>query len=345
MIPADRARAVLSIAARLSDRSDPLGVEARAAVRAVGALSPEGVELALGSHIERAEDADLDAVVASVAAAARAWVVLSANVCVAPIRAVALALAAAEDVVVKPSRRDPAIARLLVRELARAGLRVTEATAIAPTRGDTVHAYGADATLASIASTLPEGVAFVGHGTGFGVAAIALDDDVPRACAALADDVVVFDQAGCLSPRVCFVEGDAARGDAIAAALSSALDRRAAEIPRGPLDDADRRALATYESTMLAIGEIRRGADHVLGVDVEASSLLVGPPLRVVSVVSYASVATAVDALAPVGKLVTALGGRASPFVDALAAVVPSARRSALGWMQRPPFDGPVDRR
>lgn len=343
--PRDRVRAVLAIAARIASPNDPLGLEARAALVALGALSAEGVALALARHVETEERTDLDAVIASVTRAPRAWVVASANVCVAAVRAIALALAASPEVRVKPSRRDPVVARILVRELARAGLSVAEVDRIAPSAGDVVHAYGSDETLASIAAGLSPDVRFEGHGTGFGVAAISILDDVDASARALADDVVVFDQAGCLSPRVCVVEGDAARGTAFADALSSALDRRAAEIPRGPLDDGDRRALAAYESTMLSIGEVRGGAEHVVGVDVEASTLLVGPALRVVTVAPFGSVAAALAVLAPVAGRVTALGGAPSPFVDAVAEALPRARRSALGEMQRPSFDGPVDRR
>ncbi|MFO0615221.1 MAG: acyl-CoA reductase [Polyangiaceae bacterium] len=345
MTRAARVLAALEIAARISDRADPLGREAREGLEALGVLSKEGVELALSTHVERAEDTDLAAVLASVGEARRAWVVASANVCVAPIRAIALGLAAADEVIVKPSRRDPVIARLLVRELDLRGLSVREATALEAEPGDVVHAYGSDETIATIARSLAPGVAFVGHGTGLGLAVVAADDDVHAATAALAADVVAFDQAGCLSPRVCVVEGDAARGDAVAAALSDALSRSGREVPRGPSTEGDRLALLEYERTMLAIGAIHRGEHHLVGVDAAAPRILVGPPLRVVTVVAYPTAADALGALAPLSRLLTAIGAGAGAFAAALRRAIPGARPSALGAMQRPPFDGPVDRR
>lgn len=345
-----RVRAVLDIAARVSDRDDPLGREAREGLERLGELSKEGVELALSRHVERADEADLPALLASVAhpsgAARRCWVVASANVCVAPVRAIALGLAASAEVIVKPSRRDPVLARLLVRELARAGLAVAEVERIAAVDGEVVHAYGADETLRVIAAALAPGVRFMGHGTGFGVAAVGSTDDLVDAAARLADDVIVFDQAGCLSPRMCFVEGDARRAEAFAHTLSEALDRGGAAVPRGPLGSADAAALKGYERTLEALGgALVRGPQHLVGMEEEPAKVWPGPGLRTVHIVQHRNVACAAASVATVAPFITAIGGAEGTLVAALRRSAPRARASELGAMQRPPLDGPVDRR
>ena len=53
-----------------------------------------------------------------------------------------------------------------------------------------------------------------------------------------------------------------------------------------------------------------------------------------------------VPLLAPMASSIAALGIAVSPDLEArLREMLPGARTSALGFMQRPPFDGPVDRR
>ncbi len=98
-----RIRTLLAIAARVADPEDPLGREARAALLETAGLSREGLELALRHHLETAASAaELDALVAGASTAPRCHVVLSASVCVAPLRALALALACSETIRLKP---------------------------------------------------------------------------------------------------------------------------------------------------------------------------------------------------------------------------------------------------
>src|SRR5690242_6220298 len=80
-------------------------------------LSAAGVELAFTRHLELdPTDEELRALVERAGDAPAVAVILSANVFIGALRAVALARAASEDVVVRPSRRDPAFARALVAE-------------------------------------------------------------------------------------------------------------------------------------------------------------------------------------------------------------------------------------
>jgi hypothetical protein len=339
-----RVRRVVALGRRIADSADPLGLEARRDLGATSGLSPEGVALALAEHLEVAiTDADLAALLAAVAVAPRCHVVLAANVGTAALRAIALGLAASPSLTVRPSRRDPGLAPILAREL---GLTLSDVLAAAP--GDALHVYGSDATIAAIRGAAAPGVIVHGHGTGLGIAVVGADADLAAAAQALAADVIPFDQRGCLSPRFALIEdraGHADRAAAFAAALDAALRALGARVPRGPLDDATRSAIALYGAAIDAVGERFAGPQHLVGLDPAPRTLPLPPAARVVHVVP-ATAATAATLLAPFARFVTTVGAAGSgALLAAVHALAPAARPAALGRMQRPPLDGPVDRR
>ncbi len=294
-------------------------------------LSLENVQLGLARHLERATDADVDALVESVAPAAHVHVILSSSVFVAPLRAIALALAASDRVTVKPSRREPVFAEALVRELGDSCVTLGDVDVDA---GE-IHVYGLDATIATVRSHAKSGVIVRGHGTGMGAALVT--GDFERSAAALADDVVVFDQRGCLSPRVAFVVGDAI---AFGKRLFDALESRAASIPRGKLDHDELEDLARWASTVEFAGTLHRGASCAVGV---MSTTAYPPSGRHVLVRPIVSASDLLTALGDDARFVVALGSNDPELARTVAPA--HARVSALGEMQRPPLDGPVDRR
>jgi hypothetical protein len=129
------------------------------------------------------------------------------------------------------------------------------------------------------------------------------------------------------------VAGDAR---AFASLLHQAL--AASAIPRGALDDEARAALVRHRALMHTIGELFEGPHHAVAYDPSPGVLALPPPHRATLVVA----ASAVTSVTP--SLVAAIGGD-GPVAEHLAARCPDARRSPLGRMQKPPLDGPVDRR
>ncbi|WP_438045000.1 acyl-CoA reductase [Sorangium sp. So ce128] len=361
-----RVERAVAAAARIADARDPLGEEARQRLPSTSGLSPEGVELALDRHLEVApSDGELDALVASSGRARRCHVVLAANVCTAPLRAIAVATATAPEVFVRPSRRDPVVAELLVRALQadggfrRAGgaialvadITLGDAGAAAGERapGDLPHAelhvYGSDQTVATLRAQAGPGVLVRGHGAGLGLAVVGLDANLVEAARDIAADVVPFDQRGCLSPRFALVEGPAERAEALARGLHEALEEAGARVPRGPLDGAARAEVTMYRATLDAVGSFWEGRGHGVGLDPAPRSLLLPPAARVVHVAA-SSAEAAPALLAPIHGAITAIGaGGGGMLARAAAAAAPRARLSALGRMQRPPLDGPVDLR
>ncbi len=310
-------------------------------------LSTEGVELALERHVElEATDEELARLVTCAGDVSHVAVVLSANVFVGALRAIVLARAASDEVVVRPSRRDPAFARALVsaaNTLGDAHLRIDEALDVAVVEAGEIHVYGRDETIADVRAKARGGVCVLGHGSGMGVALVSAAADLSRAARALADDVVVFDQRGCLSPRIALVIGDEARARALGDALHAELERLGATIPRGDFPADERGASGRYVATMTYACRVLVGSQHAIGIAPPGTPLVLPPPYRHVHIAACASLVDAEKLLAPLANAVVSVG---SDDVEAARAMgLPWARLSALGRMQRPPLDGPVDGR
>ncbi len=345
--PVDRVRYVLEVARRLADPTDALGVEARRDLDRTSGLSPEGVELALTTALETsAAESDLESLVAWAESAPRCHVVMSSNVCTAAVRAVALAVAASDVVFVKASRRDPGLARLLARALDPRAGEIALVDRLQAREGDHVHAYGSDVTLETLKHHLGHAVRLRAHGTGFGVAFVGPGADLEQAARGLARDVVLFDQAGCLSPRAAFVVG-AQRARTFAAALDVELTRLGRDVPLGPGARAALPEVALYAEAMRALGPVLAKDDHTVTLDDAPSAWVLAPACRVVPVLALESPGDALALLGEQARFVTNVGV-ADPSDDALRRVAvrfPGARLSSLGAMQSPPLDGPVDRR
>lgn len=329
-------------ARRIADGADALGRRARDALVPSAGLSREGVETALRECLETSpSDAEVRALVGSVTPARAAHVVLSSAVFVAAHRAIALGLAASPRVFVKPSRREPLMARSLADAAPELFTLVEE---IRPEASDVVFAYGSDETLTSIAAGLPHDVRFEGHGTGFGVAAVEGAMAPSSVAAALAHDAVLFDQRGCLSPRVVLVEGTLEEARAFAAALAGALEEEERRIPRGALSATEVAEIVRYRDTMRYAGDVYgSGAAGWVGLGPRESAPVVAPVGRNLHV---AVTANAAALLSPLSRWVTTIGVSGSgSFSDRVFAAAPRARRSEVGRMQRPAFDGPVDGR
>ncbi|AKT35996.1 acyl-CoA reductase [Chondromyces crocatus] len=346
-----RVKRVVAAGRRIASPLDRLGQEARQRLPLISGLSSAGIELALTEHLETSvSEDDLRALLASTSSASRCQLVLSANVCTAALRAIAVATATSPDVLARPSRRDPVVAELIVRALQddpefRGTVKLVESADLPGRSGDELHIYGADATIAQLRSQVGPGVVVRGHGTGMGVVVVGASEDRVGAARAIATDVVPFDQRGCLSPRVVLVEGAVEEARELAVALHEALVCAGRSVPRGALDDAVRAELARHRAILQTLGSWWEGAEHAVGLDPSPRALLLPPAARIVHVVPVTR-----DILDPLldpwCNVITALGeqGR-SQLVEAVRRRLPHARRSALGRMQRPPLDGPVDLR
>lgn len=314
--------ALLRTASAWRDPHDPRGAALRRRLRETSLLSERGIELALTRYLEtdlsRGERARLRARAAHHQAEV-VHVLLAGNVCVAALRAVIFALACAPRVVLRASRRDPALAEAIAEHCAA----VTLTDRLEPAAAHGVHLHGSDETLTTL--QLPGRT--LRFGSGFGVAVVGETLD------GLVDDLVAFDGAGCISPRVIVAEDP----ERTLADLHAALE--ASTVPRGSLRSEDRAALVRARATFSAVGTWRDGRDHALALDPAPEALTLLPPLRAAVVVPTDGVERWLPA-----KGITIIGGD-GPTAERIAALAPDARRAPLGAMQCPPLDGPVDLR
>lgn len=344
-----RVWALVRAAQRLRDSSSPWGKRVRAGLLESSGLSAEGVELALCEHLETSpSDDEVSALVASVAPVPRVHVSLAGNVFTAAHRALALAVAASEHVVVRTSRRDPAFARALVDAVAppRAAGAITFVSDLTPAPGEELHAYGSDETLLALVSKLPPKVLVRLHGHGMGVGHVGRGQDWVLAARMLARDMVPFDQRGCLSPRVVLVHATESQAKHFGELLLDELERWAQRVPVGTIGVEERAAQSRFETTLAAVGEVMGRAGSVVGVSQGLRLVVPAPVGRCMHVMAYHDAEQAVALVQGVARYVAAVGTtneQDDPVVSALRAAVPTARWSALGDMQRPRFDGPVD--
>ncbi len=343
MVLADRALGV----ARLVRAARSIAADARLVLPLAGStgLSVQGVALALSRALEtETTDAQIASLVARAVPAEHVHVILSANVFTAALRALAVARAASGRVTVKPSRRDALFTRTLIQRANDPAIEITDPEdRDLPAAGE-VHVYGRDETLDRVRAAASRSVLVRAHGAGMGVAIVDGKDDLEACAARVADDVVLFDQRGCLSPRVAIVLGDSAQADRFVSALAARLGELAVTVPRGMLDDAERREVARYAATVSFAGSLVRGDDFAVGLAPD-SPIVVPPPGRHVHVALAHDERALRSLLAPIERFVVAVGVTDAPWGRLFFAAPDRLRISALGQMQRPPLDGPVDLR
>lgn len=307
-------------------------------------LSVEGVWHGFANHVEaQPTDTQLQRLLDSVCPAERVTVVLSSNVFVAALRAIALAVASGKEVVVRPSRRDPTFATALVQRWSCPAVSLEPDLDMARVSAGDVHVYGRDETIEDIRRRVTTKGTVWGHGSGFGLAWIGREAPLEFSADALAQDVVAFDQRGCLSPRIVFVEGAEARGERFLHAVHAALARWETRVPRGDLSASEVQDARRYADTLRMLGTYEQGSSFGVGLALPHVPLLLPPPGRHLHLVAVPTAAEAAKALTPLAKYVVSAG--LSDPSSATNPAPPHARISGLGTMQRPPLDGPVDLR
>lgn len=339
----ERVQSFLVAAQKLVDPEQPLGAMARRELPASTGLSLAGVAYALEHCFERCPDVTrLRSLCVAHSEAPEVHVLLSANVFVAPLRAIALGLASSARVSVRPSRREPVMTELL-HDAAPGSFRIV--SELAPKDGDHVWAYGSDPALQSVRSQLPSRVLFRPHGPGIGAALLDEEGCSNRHSAArLAEDIIAFDQRGCLSPRFAVVAAPPAVGFRLAEDLERELASWHQRVPRGRLSDTELADLTRFSRAMTY------AADYAWSSDAGAVALVVDRERWILPPVGRALLIVCteepLELLAAHGSELTQVGVACSRVLtEKIAARLPGARITPLGRMQRPEFDGPVDRR
>ncbi len=350
--------ALLEAALRLSDPKSQVGQDLRADLCEESGLSHEVVDYALHHCLEAHQGrASLTQLSRVLTPARRSHVLLSANVFIGAFRAIALALAQSSQVEVRASTRARSFAQALHDE-ADGAFRLVNELEVEPQ--DHVWAYGADDTLEKVRETLPPGSFFYPHGSGMGVVVLTQatcfrQDDIETAARGVALDTALFDQRGCLSPRIVLLEGDRDFLTSFADALYLELNKIEKELPRGALDRQEQIDAAAYCSTMTYLGSCAQAGAGLLFVDPEPERIIIPPVGRYLHLTQTRD---AFSLLAPLRTQVTTVGGYALEQLPGRlreawqgqqlrGGRVDSGERRFVdvGQMQRPRLDGPVDLR
>ena len=122
-------------------------------------------------------------------------------------------------------------------------------TEAALAEANAVIAYGDDHSVNALRRVAPAGIPFLGYGHKVSFGVITKDAltaaNLPALCEAAAFDASMYDQQGCLSPHVFFVEERGEIGPKkFAAALAEGMAAFQARIPRGPLTDEEAAKIA-----------------------------------------------------------------------------------------------------
>ena len=196
---------------------------------------------------------------------------------------------------------------------------------------DTVIVYGGDETVASYRERATDRTRLVVHGPRFSVGLIAreaLADDIGPVAESVARAVAVFDQHGCVSPHVVWVERGAATALDFAEALADAMARVEETLPRGRIGPGEASAIQQERAAAELKGHASDASEtRVLsGAGTGWTVIYDDEPAfrpsclnRLVRVHPLDTLDEAVDLLAPAGR-----------YLQSVAFAGPAERRDAL---------------
>jgi hypothetical protein len=138
------------------------------------------------------------------------------------------------------------------------------------------------------------------------------------------------------------VRAHSVSASSVASDLAAELAELELRLPRGRLTPQELGEIAKYRDTAQFIGEVSAAGSGFVSLGLENSWLL--PPTgRNIHVLSTPD---PISALIPYRPLLTTCAFAGAPTRrETLTRTFPGARVCDFGYMQRPPFDGPVDRR
>ncbi len=173
---------------------------------------------------------------------------------------VTAARVAGAELILKLSRRNEKLGRALVRKHASKRQKIRIVTGYSAFKKFAAHAdawvvYGSDATIEAMRKIAPKSAGFVAYGHRISMSVVfrsALTQNFKCIVDGCVADIRTYDQAGCLSPQIIWVEGDA---EPFARALQEGLLRSArsgGSMRRDP-ENARIRAAVVGELTVRAL--------------------------------------------------------------------------------------------
>jgi acyl-CoA reductase-like NAD-dependent aldehyde dehydrogenase len=291
-------------------------------------------------------------------------VILAGNVFTASVRAVIVPLLLGVPVLVKASSRQTMFPSMLKDALRRAdpvlgtaldvlvfegGDLEREAAFVAP--AEAVAVYGSDQTVASVGGRCGEKT-LIAHGHGVSAAycgRVALGEPhIESTIANLALDICAYDQRGCLSPQVVYVQATE-RSPAIRFAerlAAEGLEPMSRTLPRGPLPLSVGAAQEQWRGTAEVEGTLLRGKTYAVCIR-SGGPLRWSPGYRNVTLTAVADTAEALELIQPFAASLKCLGTDHASRAEVEGGLARSkalqAYACSLGQMQCPALDAPAD--
>lgn len=269
-------------------------------------------------------------------------------------------------VLAKAASRDPITAPLIARSIAECDPNLGRCVDVIDFRSDDteclhavldadcVVATGSDETVARVAKAIRPTNRLVVYGHRLSVAVLGTDAmqgrALARAMSALAFDIALWDQLGCLSPISLYaVGGDAQSTGRIVTSLAEALENAESRWPRGSIDPGAAAAFAHEREA----AELRRAAGQrvrVLAGDAsewcvvceEDAAPRPAPLHRFMRVHPVADLASLRDSLSAWNPHLSAVAiegfGAGSPALARSLATLGASRVCAFGSLQAPPL-------
>ncbi len=288
--------------------------------------------------------------------------VLAGNLPGVGMESLILALLVKAAVLVKTASPEPLFPALFARSLARIDPELGECLLVvnwkggegeleeaAFSRAEVVIAYGTDKSLSEIHGRVSGHFLGYGHKVSFGFIGREALDRVPAVAYQAACDTALFDQQGCLSPQLFYVErGGKITPEGFAQAFASALAEVQRRLPRGSLSPAENIAIqqARDEAEWQAIAGKRvvlhtspQGTDWTVIYD-EDPTFLSSPLNRTVRVKPLDDVQQIAEFLRPWRTYLEAAGVAVTserlPVVAEILGEAGVARICPIGKMQKP---------
>lgn len=277
--------------------------------------------------------------------------ILPSNVFTAPLRAMLLPLLFGNPVIAKASSRGDCLAHLFAEAIAEVDPLMRDALFVITfssserallerllVQAKSVAAYGTDQTVRAIRELLPAQTRYQAHGSGLGLAI--LDGEVgDEILSRFAEDIIAYDQRGCLSPHALYIRGDC---EEAASALERALTAASFRRPRGaiPLELAS--AQLQWRAVGEARGELIEGHDFAITIEPEGPPRI-SPGYRNIAIIPLRSADEFRQIAKGLGQRLKALGIESEEREAIVKSLPPLAvpRVSSLGAMQRPAIDEP----
>lgn len=291
-------------------------------------------------------------------------VVLAGNVFTASVRAIVVPLLFGVPILVKGSSNETRFPAIMREALRLTDPKVGAAMDLVVFPGgdlacedaflefaEAVSIYGTDATLQAIEQRIDLRIPTIPHGHGVSVAycsAASLQrESIDRTTARLALDLAAYDQRGCLSPQVVYVQ-DAGKTsiDEFAKELSGALEALGRSLPRGPLPEPVGVAQTQWRGIAEVEGTLLRGSEHALAID-RSGVVRWSPGYRNATIVPVLALDEALESMLTFAAHIKCVGTDpwTLPQLEARFGELSTwnAYATAIGTMQTPALDAPAD--